>query len=402
MSSIGPRDLISGAAAGADYGYGLIWALVLIGLARLILLEAMARYVAATGETLLAGYRKVGAWAAWAILASIVLKRYLSNLYHVMLLGASAGLLLGWESGAAAKAAAAAACLAAFWLMYGGYGGVEKWSKPLAALLAGSLLAITILSRPDLEAMMHALLSPSIPEHEGRFGPMLMILVLVGSGAGSISSLKYSAFVYEKGWRSASFLRRQRFDLLFSVAAGIAISALIQIAAAAASPPGAQLEGFDDLAAIFVGPLGSVGLAILAVGLWATVFTTYVGSNAGYSLLAADLIVRAPDSDAPAAELAFAGRRRAVYRLFLIAFCLPPMAVLITEWKPIPLVLIASALSALAVPLMVIILFLLTRDRKHMGDYVNGFWNNAALLSLVLLSLIVTWRAAVEFAARFL
>jgi len=80
---------------------------------------------------------------------------------------------------------------------------------------------------------------------------MVMVLILVGGGVGPLSSLKYSAFVFEKGWRDPSFLRRQRFDLVFSVVGGFLLAALIQIAAAALEPAGARVESFEDLTAMF-------------------------------------------------------------------------------------------------------------------------------------------------------
>lgn len=177
---------------------------------------------------------------------------------------------------------------------------------------------------------------------------------------------------------------------------------LIQVAAAAMGPAGVRVESFEDLIAMFTEAFGSTGRIVLCVGLWSTVFTTYVGSNTGYSLLAADLIVRDSGDDAPGAVARFQSRRRRVYRAFLIAFCVPPMGVLITDWKPIPVILISSALSAATLPIVVIILFMLTKDKKLMGDHANGFWSNLALSSIIGLSAVVTWHAGLEFFDRFL
>ncbi len=60
VSSIGPTDLITNSAAGANYGYSLIWILLVSSVSLYVVLEATARYVLATGESLLAGYQRVG------------------------------------------------------------------------------------------------------------------------------------------------------------------------------------------------------------------------------------------------------------------------------------------------------------------------------------------------------
>src|SRR5580765_6891160 len=55
LTAIGPQDLVSNSAAGAEFQYSLLWALVPILLIRYAILEASARYVLATGESLMNG-----------------------------------------------------------------------------------------------------------------------------------------------------------------------------------------------------------------------------------------------------------------------------------------------------------------------------------------------------------
>lgn len=71
FSSIGPGLLFAGAAigvshlvqstrAGAEFGFGLLWALVLVHLFKYPFFQYGPRYAAATGETLLDGYKRLG------------------------------------------------------------------------------------------------------------------------------------------------------------------------------------------------------------------------------------------------------------------------------------------------------------------------------------------------------
>ncbi|WBL26904.1 NRAMP family divalent metal transporter [Zunongwangia sp. HGR-M22] len=71
LKNIGPGFLLAGAAigvshlvqstrAGADYGYILIWALLLACISKYPFLEFGARYVAGTGKHLISGYKQLG------------------------------------------------------------------------------------------------------------------------------------------------------------------------------------------------------------------------------------------------------------------------------------------------------------------------------------------------------
>ena len=71
LNSLGPGLLFAGAAigvshlvqstkAGAEFGFGLLWALLLVHIFKYPFFQFGPRYAAATGETLLDGYRKLG------------------------------------------------------------------------------------------------------------------------------------------------------------------------------------------------------------------------------------------------------------------------------------------------------------------------------------------------------
>ncbi|MFL0084373.1 Nramp family divalent metal transporter [Tenacibaculum maritimum] len=71
LNSLGPGLLFAGAAigvshlvqstrAGAEFGFGFLWALLLVNLFKYPFFQFGPRYTAATGETLLDGYKKLG------------------------------------------------------------------------------------------------------------------------------------------------------------------------------------------------------------------------------------------------------------------------------------------------------------------------------------------------------
>ncbi|MCS6952310.1 MAG: Nramp family divalent metal transporter [Bryobacterales bacterium] len=401
VAALGPQDLVTNAAAGASYGYGLLWTVALVVAARYVMLEATARYVVVTGESLMTGYARAGRWAPWLILVSIGLKRHLLGLSHLLLLGSSLELLLGARSGWVRTAGALACWAAGFALMYWGrYPVVEKASRPLMAVLGGALALAALLSRPDPAAVVRGVILPMAPAGQGAYGTAFLLLALLGSGAGALSNLKYAAFVHEKGWRGVSDLRLQRTDLLLSGIGFYLMLLSVQVAAAAALyPSAAPLREVADLLPIFSTTLGDAGRILLGVGLWAAVFTTYTGATTGYSLLVADIwhnVLR----PASAYRKEALGNSPA-YRVALVIFSTSPLYALLTDWEPLWLVLTQSAVLAALVPVLGVILIWLTNDRRRMGPHANGWIANFAM-GLVLLAIagLSVYNLRVWFGAR--
>ena len=59
-AAIGVSHLVQSTRAGAEFGFGLIWALFMVHLFKYPFFQIGPRYAAATGETLLEGYQKLG------------------------------------------------------------------------------------------------------------------------------------------------------------------------------------------------------------------------------------------------------------------------------------------------------------------------------------------------------
>ena len=59
-AAIGVSHLVQSTRAGADFGFGLLWALLLVHIFKYPFFQFGPRYAAATGETLLDGYKKLG------------------------------------------------------------------------------------------------------------------------------------------------------------------------------------------------------------------------------------------------------------------------------------------------------------------------------------------------------
>lgn len=403
LGSIGPNDLIANSAAGAAYGYSLLWALI-IGYALCYFIgEASSRYVLTTGESIMEGYGRLGRSMVVSLAVAIFIRRHLNNLALTLILGTSVHILLPLPTPWSSVIWSLISWALAFWLMYrGGYRGVEWLCRPFLVILGASLVIVAVLARPSAEDILYGLFIPSYPGATGAYSYFLLLMAVAGTSVGSINHLKYPAYIYERGWRSPKGFAEQRADLALSVAGQFVFAVLIQVAAAATFHGGSfDVASIEDLVQIFAGPLGEFGRVILGIGLWAAVFTSYLGSNTGYGLIVADTYERFVQRRAKVDDQAVRDARRGrIYQVVLTLFCVPPLYVLATSWKPVWVLIATSAMFLVLTPVMMTGLLVITENRALMGDRVNGWASRAALVASILVTLYLTYESALELAAR--
>ena len=71
-AAIGVSHLVQSTRAGAEFGYGLVWAVLLANFLKYPFFEIGPRYAASTGKSLLHGYQELGKWALHLYLAITV------------------------------------------------------------------------------------------------------------------------------------------------------------------------------------------------------------------------------------------------------------------------------------------------------------------------------------------
>ncbi|MFP8489887.1 Nramp family divalent metal transporter [Gracilimonas sp. Q87] len=64
-AAVGVSHLVQSTRAGADYGFTLVWAVILASLMKYPFLEFGPRFAVATEKSLIEGYQKMGKWALW-------------------------------------------------------------------------------------------------------------------------------------------------------------------------------------------------------------------------------------------------------------------------------------------------------------------------------------------------
>ena len=146
LKSIGPGILLAGAAiggshllasttAGAQYGFSLLWIVLLINVLKYPFFEFSQRYTAATGETILDGYQRLGRWELptyfllnlFTAIANIAGVSMIAGILGAELFGSTASPLV-WTSGVLA------ACVAL--MLAGQYKWLDRAMKIQISLLS--------------------------------------------------------------------------------------------------------------------------------------------------------------------------------------------------------------------------------------------------------------------------
>ena len=65
-TGVGAADMVATLVAGSRYGYGLLWAVILGVILKIILVEGSGRFTLATGRTIFEGWRSLGRSTRWS------------------------------------------------------------------------------------------------------------------------------------------------------------------------------------------------------------------------------------------------------------------------------------------------------------------------------------------------
>ena len=64
-TGVGAADMVATLVAGSQYGYALLWAVIVGVILKIVLVEGAGRYTLATGKTIFEGWSTLGKWTTW-------------------------------------------------------------------------------------------------------------------------------------------------------------------------------------------------------------------------------------------------------------------------------------------------------------------------------------------------
>ncbi len=143
-AAIGVSHLVQSTRAGADFGFGLLWALLLINALKYPFFEFGPRYASATGESLLRGYEKMGREVLVTYFIITFASMFTIQTAVTIVTAGIASSLFGSGSMVVWTAVITAVCFAI--LMLGKYKTLDSLMKIIVVILTISTIAAVILA----------------------------------------------------------------------------------------------------------------------------------------------------------------------------------------------------------------------------------------------------------------
>ena len=188
-SAIGVSHLVQSTRAGAEAGFALAGVILFALILKYPSFEFGPRYAAATGESLVEGYQRIGSWAVWLYFSIVLLTVVIT---HAAIVLFTAYLFL-YALGSDASVTLAAAvlyggCIVLLW--FGRFKALEFSIKVVLLLLAVSTLiaAFVVIPRADFATISFMPVPPS-----ASAVPLAFILAVAGWMPSDITISVYSS-----------------------------------------------------------------------------------------------------------------------------------------------------------------------------------------------------------------
>lgn len=370
---IGPGTVTACTLAGVNFGYSLLWAMLLSIIATYVLQEMSARLGIITQKGL-----------------ADVIKQELSNplirnsvitlIFSAIIIGNASyeagnigGATLGMEAlfGLSYNNLYPAILgLAAFSLLFfGNYKSLEKVFIFLVLIMSLSFVMTAVLTQPNLWELVKGLFLPSIPE-DG----ILTIIALVGTTVVPYNLFLHAALVSEK-WKSEKDLKLAKRDTLVSIILGGLVSISIIISAAAIKST--EVNNVLDMAKALEPLYGSAALYFMGIGLLSAGITS---------------AITAPLAAAYVANSCFGWKaefKDAKFRFIWILILVLGVVFLSFGINPIEIIKFAQITNGLLLPIIAIFLLWVVNRVGVMGKYKNTLVQNCIGLAIILLSILL-------------
>jgi len=364
---IGPGTVTLCTLAGVNFGFHLLWAMVLSIVATIVLQEMASRLGIISQKGLSEVIRS-------EIKHPIINKLILLLILSAIVVGNASyeagnisGGILGLETitgefrivlgNYSLNILSFVVGIIAFTLLYiGSYKFLERVLVMLVLIMSLSFLITAFLTKPDIFNILKGALIPSFPE-----GSLLTILGLVGTTVVPYNLFLHASLVKEK-WNNPKDLKEVRKDTIVSIALGGLVSMAIIISASSIGL--GEISSAADLAKSLAPLYGDFASYFLGIGLFAAGITSAITAP-----LAAAYVARGCfgwKSDLKSKQF------RAVWFLILL------LGVVFSSLglKPIEIIKFAQVANGVLLPVVAGILLWMVNKKVVLGNYVNSKFQN--------------------------
>ena len=394
LTWLGAGDIVDMGVAGGNYGYSLMWVLVLAVVMRFLFVSLIAKYQLCNqhGEGVLDGLARLHpAYAPLLFLAAIVMGHVYGSYMTVGVgevcrnvtgLGEVWMWALFWNG------------LALVLVIRPQYQMIETLFKIFLGVLSVSLLGTALWVGPEPAAILQGFYRLEMPDQVGRFDPLLVGTAMLGAIGGSLMNFVYPYFLDAKGWRGPKFRRLQLYDFLLAVGVMIVLNLAIWTLGAKLLWPDHTIEKMDDLPRLLSEVLGPSGRWLFYAGIFSAIYTSLIGHAIGLGMMGSHAWLRWRDSG----ERTFTTadyRGHPWYRVIAVFCLISPLAWTLPGMPDfVTLTLLANGGQIILLPVLAAGLWRITASARLIGsEYQNRWWENLVMAVWLVLSVVVAGKA---------
>jgi Mn2+/Fe2+ NRAMP family transporter len=394
LTWLGAGDVVDMGVAGANYGYSLMWVLVLAVFVRFVLVSLITRYHLCNerGESVIDGLLRLHPIVPPLLAITAVVMGHVYGAYMTVGVGEVCANLFRvgpiWFWAIVCNATALAL------VFRPAYGPLELIFKIFLGLLSISFVGSAVFVGASPLGVLQGLFRFEMPDAQGRFNPLLVGIAMIGAVGGSIMNLAYPYFLDAKGWRGPQYRRVQMYDFLLAVTAMIVLNLAVWTLGAELLYPDRQIHKLDDLPALVSTVLGEPGRALFYIGIFSAIYTSILGHATGLGALGTHAWLRWRLGTSPDTSTL---QQHAIYRAIAI-WCLVSPMVWVLPGMPdfVMLTLVANGAQVVIVPLLAGSLWYITASPRFIGErFRTRPWENVVMAFLFVLALYGAWNSVI-------
>ena len=357
-AAIGVSHLVQSTRAGADFGFGLLWALILVNIIKYPFFQFGPRYASATGKSLLDGYLGLGRGVLIAYFVLTILTMFTIQTAVTIVTAGLAVQLFGISEDIAIWSVAIT-FLCALILAVGRYKLLDNLMKAIITVLTlSTIVAVFFAFRESIEVQ-------GIGSSQGLLqilptdaaGVAFLIAFMGWMPAPLDISIWHSLWTLEKGKTQRNDVKSSLFDFNIGYFGTIVLGiGFVTLGALVMFDTG---ETFSNKGGVFAGQL--ISMYTSSLGEWATVLIGVAAFTTMFSTTLTTLDA-SPRAMARTSELLGANRLSKTYLFWLAILILGTCAILFFFLSDMGLLVkIATILSFLTAPFYAICNYLVLR-----------------------------------------
>ena len=374
---IGPGTVTTASIAGANFGFVLIWALLLSCIITFVLQEMSSRLGIVSGLGLSESLNQSikNSTTKLCLMGLVVAAIGAGNAAFEVgnITGAAIG--LNQITGLSVPECSVFIGIIAFILLgTNAFKLIEPLLTVLVILMSLLFLVTMMIIDIDLQEFMNGLMNPKISSES-----LIMIMALIGTTVVPYNLFLHAHFSKQK-WKElepSKALKYSRVDTAVAISLGGLITLAIMSTSAVAFFGSAVNISANNIGEQLNPILGSYSNYIFSFGLFAAGVTSAVTAPLAASIAVTEALGWENDPS------------QKKFKVIWISIISVGTLFAFLGTKPLEAILFAQATNALLLPIIAIFLFYIVNKTRVMGSYTNGFWVNflAVIIIISILSL---------------